>query len=108
MYLSLLYLLAFIGIGLPYWKFIPWVLDNGLNLTLLTQELFSTEIGAFFGLDVIVSAIVLISFVINDSKKNNVRNYWIAIVCTFSVGVSFGFPIYLILRELSFNKQDKC
>lgn len=101
MYLSLLYIFTFLGIALPFWKFIPWVIENGLNVPLLVQELFSTQIGAFFGLDVIVSALVLILFIINDSKRNSVKNFWIAILCTCSVGVSFGFPVYLIIKERS-------
>lgn len=107
MYRLALGALSLLGIVLPFWKFIPWVMDNGLNIKLFIQELFSTEIGAFFGLDVIVSAIVLVLFIFNDSKKNNVKNSWVAILCTCCVGVSFGFPVYLLLRELSFNRESK-
>ena len=47
--------LCLLGTALPYWKLLPWVMDHGLNVPLLCQELFATRIGAFFGLDVVVS-----------------------------------------------------
>jgi uncharacterized membrane protein YciS (DUF1049 family) len=40
--------------------FVPWLFDHGVNLQLLVSELLSTKIGALFGADVIVAAIVLI------------------------------------------------
>lgn len=105
MYRSFLIILPFLGIVIPFWKFIPWVFENGLNISLLVKELFSTQIGAFFGWDVIISALVLILFILNDSKRNNVKRFWIALICTCTVGVSFGFPVYLLLREASVQKR---
>ncbi|MBC87048.1 MAG: hypothetical protein CL677_07690 [Bdellovibrionaceae bacterium] len=99
MYINLLRVLAAAGIVLPFWKLVPWVIDNGLDIPLLVNELFSTQIGAFFGLDVIVSAIVLVLFIITDARRMGMEKYWVAIVCTFTVGVSFGLPIYLLMRE---------
>ncbi len=51
-----------LGTVAPYWWFVPWLAAHGLNVPLLLDELFSTRIGAFFGMDVIVSAVVLFTF----------------------------------------------
>jgi hypothetical protein len=56
-------ILCVLGFALPYSQFIPWVMENGLHMKYLVQQLFSNRIGAFFGLDVLVSAIVLFRFV---------------------------------------------
>ena len=92
-------LLCFAGIIVPMTQFIPWVLENGLNVPLLIQELFSTRIGAFFGLDVIVSAIVLVVFVLCEGKRLSISNLWIPVAATFCVGVSFGLPLFLYMRQ---------
>jgi len=55
--------LALIGAVPPYSQFLPWLAEHGPNLPLLFTELFSTRIAAFFGLDVLVSAVVLIAFI---------------------------------------------
>ena len=92
-------LLAVLGFVLPYSQFLPWVMENGVDLPALTSELFSTRIGAFFGLDVVVSAVVLFAWVVFEKSVKRVTYRWVVVVGTLSVGVSFGLPLYLWLRE---------
>jgi Terpene cyclase DEP1 len=92
-------LLCVVGAILPYYKLLPWILEHGLNLALLCQELFATRIGAFFGLDVIVSAIVLFVFIATESRRLAVPNRWLPILATLLVGVSLGLPLFLYLRQ---------
>jgi Terpene cyclase DEP1 len=61
--------LALIGAVLPYSQFLPWLAEHGPNVPLLFTELFSTRAGAFFGLDVLVSAVVLIGFIRREGAK---------------------------------------
>ena len=91
--------LCIAGAILPYWKLVPWVAEHGLNLSLLCAELFSTRIGAFFGLDVIVSAVVLFVFVATEGRRHGLRQLWLPILGTLLVGVSLGLPLFLYLRE---------
>ena len=49
-----------LGLALPYWQFVPWVLENGLNMGLFVRQLFANRIGGFFGMDLLASAVVLI------------------------------------------------
>ena len=92
-------LFCVLGIVLPSWKLIPWVAEHGLNLSLLVQELFSTRIGAFFGLDVVVSAFVLFLFIFAEGRRLALSLLWLPIVATLLVGVSLGFPLFLFLRQ---------
>jgi hypothetical protein len=94
-------ILCVLGFALPYSQFVPWVLANGLHLKFFVQELFSNRIGGFFGLDVLVSAIVLFRFVSYEGKRVGMRRLWAPIVATLLVGVSLGFPLFLYLRELA-------
>lgn len=91
--------LCVVGAALPYWKLVPWIVEHGLNLELLCQELFSTRIGAFFGLDVIVSAIALFIFIATEGRRLAMRMLWLPIVATLLVGFSSGLPLFLYLRE---------
>jgi hypothetical protein len=92
-------LLALIGLALPYSQFIPWLAEHGPNLPLLVNELFSTRIGAFFGFDVLISAIVLIGFIQRDGTARGIRFLWLPIAATCLVRVSCGWPLFLFLRE---------
>ena len=92
-------LLCVIGFLLPYSQFVPWLMQNGLNLGLFVQQLFANRIGAFFGMDVFVSAVVLFRFVRVEGKRVNMRYLWAPVVATLTVGVSLGLPLFLYLRE---------
>jgi hypothetical protein len=91
--------LCLFGIVLPYWAFVPWFMEHGLDLTLFCQELFATRIGAFFGLDVFVSAIVLFVFVFEEGRRLAIPHLWAPVLATVLVGVSLGFPLFLYLRQ---------
>lgn len=93
-----------LGILLPYSQFVPWLLEHGLNFALFFRELFASRISAFFAMDVIVSAIVLIWFIQSDGKRSRVRLLWLPIVGTLIVGVSLGLPLFLLLRQAMLDR----
>jgi hypothetical protein len=91
--------LCVLGVVLPYWQFVPWVLANGLNLRLVVQQLFANRIGGFFGMDVLVSAIALLVFARRESSRLGVRPRWLPLLAVLTVGVSLGLPLFLYMRE---------
>jgi hypothetical protein len=91
--------LCFFGLLLPYWQFVPWVLQHGMNLPLFVRELFANRISAFFGMDVLVSAVVLIVFMRVESGRLNIRRRWLPILAVLLVGVSLALPLFLYMRE---------
>ena len=99
-----LYLFLFvIGTIVPLMQFWPWFRENGLDLRLFFNELFSTRIGAFFGVDVMISAVVLLLFAIVETTRLKMKNTaWTlgaVVLATLVAGVSSGFPLYLFLRQ---------
>ena len=91
--------LCLTGAILPYWQFVPWVQAHGLDPQLLLAELFSTRIGAFFAMDVFVSALVLFVFMAVEGRRLGMRNLWLPAICTIAVGVSLGLPLFLYMRQ---------
>jgi hypothetical protein len=97
-------ILCVLGLVFPYSQFVPWLLEHGLNVTLFLRELFANRISAFFAMDVIVSAIVLIWFIQSEGKRSRVRFLWLPTVGTLVVGVSFGLPLFLFLRQATLDR----
>src|SRR3954452_14901949 len=91
--------LCVVGVVVPYAQFVPWVSQHGLQPGLFVRELFATRIGAFFGLDVIVSAIALFVFIFAERAAIRIRHVWLPIAATLLVGVSLGLPLFLYMRE---------
>jgi hypothetical protein len=99
--------LAVIGTVTPYAKFVPWLIEHGLNLRLFVSELFSTRIGGFFGLDVLISAVTLIVFIRREGARRRLRLLWVPIAATCLIGVSCGLPLFLYLRERQVASESK-
>jgi UDP-N-acetylglucosamine:LPS N-acetylglucosamine transferase len=91
--------LCVLGLVLPYWQFVPWVAQHGVNLPLFVRELFANRISAFFGMDVLVSAVVLFRFIGRESSRLTIRTSWFPMLAVLTVGVSLGLPLFLYLRE---------
>ena len=52
--------LAVIGLILPYSQFISFLLENGVNMGLIIEEITAYRLSAFAWLDVVVTAVVVI------------------------------------------------
>ncbi len=100
-------LLCVLGIVLPYSQFIPWLLENGLHLGLIFRQLFANRIGGFFGLDVLVSSVVLVGFIRTEGRRLGVRKLWLPILGLLTVGVSCALPLFLYLREGAAGNQSE-
>lgn len=99
-------LFCLLGLALPYSQFLPWVLENGLHMKLFVQQLFANRIGGFFGMDVLVSAVVLIFFIRREGQKLGVRHLWLPIAAVLTVGVSLGLPLFLYLRDCALEAGE--
>ena len=98
-------LLAVIGLVLPYSQLVPWIAEHhALDMSIFLRELFANRISAFFAMDVIVSAVVLILFIKTEGKRLAMRLLWLPIFGTLLVGVSFGFPLFLYSRQLELDR----
>jgi Protein of unknown function DUF2834 len=97
--------LCILGTALPYWQLIPFLREHGVNLRLFFDELFATRIGAFFGMDVIVSSLVLWVLVFVEGRRANLKHLLAPIAANFAVGVSLALPLFLYLREVRIERQ---
>ena len=98
--MKLLYLIAAIlGTALPLSQLIPFLKTHGLDLTLFFTLLFSNSVSGFFGMDVVVTSIVLWIFVFSEGRRLGMRHLWLYVICNLVVGVSLALPLFLLFRE---------
>jgi hypothetical protein len=103
---QILYLsLCVLGTLLPYSQLVPFVFEHGLNPTLFVQQLFATKISGFFGLDVVVSTVVLWLFLYFEGARLKMRRLWIYVIASLVVGVSLALPLFLLARESRLNNS---
>lgn len=91
--------LCVIGTVLPLSQLAPFVSDSGWDAELFVDLMFANPVGGFFGLDVVVSSVVLWLFVFVEGRRLRMRRLWAPITANLLVGVSLGLPLFLYLRE---------
>ncbi|MCC5633574.1 DUF2834 domain-containing protein [Nostoc sphaeroides CHAB 2801] len=100
-------LLCVLGFVLPYSQFVPFILEQGLDIKLFFEQLFANRISGFFGMDVIVSSLVFWIFVFLEGTRLKIQNLWVYIACNLLVGVSLGLPLFLFMRERQLEQQTE-
>jgi hypothetical protein len=96
--------LCFVGLLVPNSLFLPWFLEHGLNPQRFVQDLFSNGVSAFFGMDVVISAMALGAFVFVEAARLRLERRWLPIVATCLVGVSLGLPLFLYQRQVHLDR----
>ncbi len=92
------YLVLFaLGIVIPMSAFLPWLVAHGLDGRLFVRELFANRISTFFALDLLLTAVCVVSLARRDLRRH--RFWWAPIAVTCLIGVSAGLPLLLYLRE---------
>ena len=92
--------LCVIGTVLPYSQFLPFLREHGLDVRAFIDQLFATNVGGFFGWDVIVSSVVLWVMVVVEGRRAGIGHRWAPIAANLAVGVSLGLPLFLYMREV--------
>ena len=96
-----------LGLVLPYSQFIPWIIEqHALNISIFMQDLFANRIAAFFALDVIVSAIVLLSFIQSEGGRLRMRFLWLPMFGTVGFAQSAAFSLFAATRTRSESHLD--
>jgi hypothetical protein len=90
---------AVVGFVLPYLYFCSFLLTHGLDVGLLAEQLFANDISSFFAVDLIISALVFLVFLVRESRRLGIENWWIFVVATLAIGPSFSWPLFLYVRE---------
>ena len=57
--------------------------------------------------DLLISASAVFIWIVNESKKLNIKNMWIVYVGTFLIAFAFSAPFFLFLRERRIIEIEK-
>lgn len=97
--LRILYLiLAIIGAAWPMRFFYAWGAEHGMSIVGLLDAWRVNDATRGLTADLLIAGVALTIWIIAETRmRKNWSALW-AIPATFCVGVSFGLPLYLLLR----------
>lgn len=88
-----------VGTIVPFYFFMPFLLEHGLDVLLLFEFLFTNSVSRFFAIDLVISSLVFLFWSYRDSRRENVTGWWMVLVANCCVGLSLALPLYLYKRE---------
>jgi len=99
-------LMCVLGLILPYAAFFGWLLSDGtLSFQRVWEDIVVSRLSLMAWLDVLVTAVVLITFIRHEGRKQQISSLAAPIVGTCLVGPSFGLPLFLLLRQRAIVKS---
>ena len=90
---------ALIGLLAPYYFLFKFLGTSGFDIPLLIEQLFANNISTFFAVDLIISIVVFWIWMTTETNKLQMKNWWLYILASLAVGLSFALPLFLYFRE---------
>ena len=100
--LSYLYLvLSILGAILPMMSNFNFAMEYGLSFDInqFIQLANANPAAESISRDLLIGASAVFIWIVNESRKLNIRNMWIVYVGTFLIAFAFSAPFFLFLRE---------
>ena len=91
--------LAILGFIAPYFFFVQVPPESALDIPALLQPLFANNFMKGVAMDLTVSVIVFWTFVFVEGSRLQMKNLWVYLLATLTVGLSFALPLFLYFRE---------
>ena len=91
--------LTLIGLFAPLCFFFKFLNTNGFNVSLMLDQLLANNISTFFVVDLIIAIVVFWTYMISEANKLQMKNWWLYILASLAVGLSFALPLFLYFRE---------
>lgn len=95
--------LAILGFVVPFYFFVSFLVENGLDFQLIWEQLFVNKMAAFFVADLVITAVVFLIYAYQETKRLSMPRYWLYVLTTLLIGPSFSFPFFLYNRESVIN-----
>ena len=78
---------------------VKFYIEGGSDIFPALAEISSTTMGQLLAADFTISVIVAWIYIYNESKRLNMKFWWLYILLTCGVGFCFAFPLFLYYRE---------
>lgn len=84
----------------------PWLVQHGLDLPLLWEEIARSQVSAFAWADVLVTVLTILIFLHFDAPRAGVGRVFWPVLVALLVGASLALPLYLYLISTCANVRN--
>lgn len=90
---------AIIGIVLPYFFLIQFLMEYGFDLPIFFQQMFANPIASMFAVALLITSFVFWLFLFAEGRRLDMGYLWLYVLLNLFVGLSLAFPLFLYFRE---------
>ena len=98
--------LCVLGTVLPLSPAIHFLVTHQFDVGLFIQQAIANAASLTAWLDVIISALVVLTLVTLEGNRIDMNKLWIYVLATVLVGPSLGLPLFLYRRSQRLNSGD--
>jgi putative Ca2+/H+ antiporter (TMEM165/GDT1 family) len=91
--------LTVVGFAVPNAMVIAFVVQHGLDVGGYFEAWVESLPAAQLTLDLIIAFVAFALWSVWEGRRLGMRAWWVAIPASLLVGVCFGIPLFLLLRE---------
>jgi ABC-type Fe3+ transport system permease subunit len=99
--------LCVLGFVIPNYIIIQTVIKYGTyDFSRLFSDINYSLYTSLIGADLAIAATTFLVFYIVETRKTKIKKAWLSLLGCVFVGLSFGFPLFLLIREVNISKRD--
>ena len=91
--------LSALGLISAYFFFGRFIILDGLDLRLLVSQPLAGNVSTMLTMDLLICVIVSWAFIYRQARALQMRRWWLYVIATLGVGLSFALPLFLYFRE---------
>jgi hypothetical protein len=84
-----------------------FLLGYGLDMQLFIELVFANPVSTFFAVDLIFATIVFYIYLYQEAHRSGIKHWWIYVVFSLFIGLSFAFPLFLYYRERKLETEQR-
>jgi len=88
-----------IGFGVAAVLIAQWFSQYGFDLGAAGSQLVATDMAIIATWDLSWAALAAVGSIIAEGINKQIKGWWAALIGSFCVGLCFGLPLFLYLRE---------
>ncbi len=91
--------LCIVGAVVPWLFLLQFLLSGEAGVMLFLSSIFVNAVAGAVAADLLIAALAFCLFLYLEGKRLGMQRLWLYPLATFSVGLSFGLPLFLYCRE---------
>lgn len=98
--------LSIVGAILPFALLIPTLFSESWDMDAIRDSLFFNGITVSVLFAMVIATIVLLVFIVIEGRRMGMDRLWTPVVGALLLGVAFGLPFFLYMREMYLEGED--